>query len=92
MDTKLHHSRENNKIVWIELRPYSPDASRAILSVVEMLELIELVNGYGENGDGIPYAEKAVELYPESARALVVLAGLIRNRKERGTTCVVPCS
>ncbi len=54
------------------------------LTLEERLELIKLVDEFGSKGDAVPYAEKAVELYPESANALVSLAELIkREQSER---------
>lgn len=49
------------------------------LSIEEYVELIKLVDGFGSKEDAIPYAEKAVKLYPESAKALICLAELIKN-------------
>jgi tetratricopeptide (TPR) repeat protein len=49
-----------------------------------MIELVNFVAGSGERSDAVPYAEKAVALYPASTRALVTLAGLIRwQQKEK---------
>jgi len=48
------------------------------LSADEAVELTRLVSGFGAKGSAIPYAERAVERHPESAKALVVLAELIK--------------
>jgi len=55
-----------------------------VLSVEEMLELVALVEGFGAKADAVPYADQAVKLYPESAKALSALAKLLRwEQKER---------
>jgi tetratricopeptide (TPR) repeat protein len=54
------------------------------LSVDEMVELVKIVDGFGVPGDAISYAERALELYPESTKALVTLADLIKSdQKDR---------
>jgi|ERR1043165_913223 tetratricopeptide (TPR) repeat protein len=54
------------------------------LTLEERLELVRLVDGFGSKGDAVLYAEKAVELYPDSAKVLVALAELIkREQSER---------
>lgn len=59
--------------------------SRAeVLSSNEMLDFVKLIDQYGRTGDAVPYAEKTVALYPESARALIALAFLIKwDQRER---------
>jgi tetratricopeptide (TPR) repeat protein len=47
------------------------------LSLVESLDLTILIEGFGSEAQGLPYAEKTVQLYPESSKALVKLAELI---------------
>lgn len=47
-----------------------------------MVELIKVVDRFGSSTDAIPYAEKAVELYPQSAKALVALAELIKTEQQ----------
>ena len=37
---------------------------------------------YGSKEFAVPYAEKAVELYPQSGEALVALAELIKNEQK----------
>lgn len=52
------------------------------LSLEEMLEVTRLVDRYGSKEIAVPYAEKAVELYPQSGEALVVFAELIQNEQK----------
>lgn len=52
---------------------------RQSMSLEEMLELTELVDGFGSTQDAVPYAERVAELYPQSGEALVALAKLIQN-------------
>lgn len=52
------------------------------VSVEEMIELVHLVDGFASRGDAVPYAEKAVKLYPESTTALVVLANLLKSTQK----------
>lgn len=44
------------------------------MSLEEMLELTKLVDGFGSPQDAVPYAEKMVEMYPQSGEALVAVA------------------
>ncbi len=53
-----------------------------VLTINEALELINLVDGYGSKGDAVLYAEKAVQLYPESGKALVALSRLIEREQQ----------
>jgi tetratricopeptide (TPR) repeat protein len=54
------------------------------LSADEMVELVGLVDRFAEPTDAIPFAENAVKVYPESAKALVALANLIKfTQQER---------
>lgn len=53
------------------------------MSLEEMLELTKLVDGFGSPQDAVPYAEKTVELYPQSGEALVALAELIKNEQKQ---------
>lgn len=46
-------------------------------SLEDLLELIPKIDGYGRLSDAIPYAEKAVRLYPQSANALLKLSQLL---------------
>lgn len=47
----------------------------------EMNELTKLIDQFGTRGDALPYAEKAVTLHPESAKALIALAFLIKGEQ-----------
>ena len=50
----------------------------------EMVEMIHLVDRFGQKGAGIPYAERAIQLHPGSASVLVALADLIKfQQKDR---------
>lgn len=53
-----------------------------VLALEDMLELIKLVDEFGVKQASILYAEKAVELYPESGKALVALAELIKQEQK----------
>jgi tetratricopeptide (TPR) repeat protein len=53
-----------------------------ILPSEEMVALVHLVDQFGEPGDALPYAEKAVKSHPESAKALVALAELIGSENK----------
>jgi Tfp pilus assembly protein PilF len=52
------------------------------LSADEMVELVGLVDRFAEPTDAIPFAENAVKVYPESAKALVALANLISSTQQ----------
>ena len=54
---------------------------RQSMSLEEMLELTKLVDGFGAPEDAVPYAEKTVELFPQSGEALIALAELIKNQQ-----------
>src|ERR1051326_9199445 len=56
--------------------------NRQSMSVEDMLELIQLVKGFGSTQDAVPYAETTADLYPQSGEALVVLAELIKNEQK----------
>lgn len=43
------------------------------VSLDNLLDLIRLIHGYAEASDAVPYAERAVELYPKSTKAIVAL-------------------
>ena len=47
------------------------------LTLQEIIELTTLIAGFSSKTDALPYAEKAVQLHPESAKALVMLAEMI---------------
>lgn len=48
----------------------------------DLLEYVRLVNGYATSGDAVPYAERAVKLYPSSGKAYVSLARLLRTEEK----------
>lgn len=52
------------------------------LSLAECLELTDLVLGFGSEAQALSYAEKTVELYPESSKALIKLAKLIDSKQK----------
>ncbi len=53
-------------------------------SITDFLALIPLIARYGKPVKAVPYAERAVRLYPESAEAHILLASYIeRENKEK---------
>jgi superkiller protein 3 len=63
---------------------HSRSVSAQPLSTDEMVELVGLVGRFATQTDAITVAENAVKLHPESAKALVALADLIKfQQKER---------
>jgi len=56
--------------------------SGEFLSAEESVELVRLVDGFADSRDAVPYAEKAVKLHPESAKALLALANLIKTEQK----------
>lgn len=55
-----------------------------LLTLNEILELVRLVEAFASSEEAVPYAERAVELYPESGQALVILGQMIKtDQKER---------
>jgi tetratricopeptide (TPR) repeat protein len=78
--THLERLRRLNKAADLKARSQSGDT----LSVDEAMELTRLVDGFGVKGAAVPYAERAVEQHPESAKTLVAFAELIRwEQKDR---------
>jgi tetratricopeptide (TPR) repeat protein len=49
----------------------------------EIADFVFIVWGYGGQDDAIPYSEKALSLYPQSAKAHFVLGKLLSNRQKQ---------
>jgi tetratricopeptide (TPR) repeat protein len=57
----------------------SRSENNEVLTVDELVDLINLVDRFGVKGDAVPYGEKTASLYPGSSKALIALADLIRS-------------
>ena len=59
------------------------------LSADESIELVNLIDQYGKTKAALPYAEKAVAEYPNSAKALTTLAALLTGDVQQRQRAIV---
>lgn len=80
--------KQTQKKVWDDERQQLKQFKRAAelkarsdaddnLSAAEAVELVDFIDQYGKREAALPYAEKAVAEYPNSAKALTTLAALL---------------